>query len=168
MNGALGERVLRDLAAVGYDAEWHCIPASALGAPHRRDRLWILAFAAGKRFQGSGNARQRQGINREDRQAIEPLRDGSLRFGKFMADTIRQRQSGPRQSIESLNQEAGSNRQAVDAFASRVRDIWATEPAVGRVANGVSNRVDRLRGLGNAVVPQIPELIGRAIMEASR
>ena len=39
------ERVLGDLAALGYDAEWHCIPASAVGAPHRRDRVWIVAYA---------------------------------------------------------------------------------------------------------------------------
>ncbi len=45
---------------------------------------------------------------------------------------------------------------------------WSPEPAVGRVANGVPNRVDRLRALGNAVVPQIPEIIGRAILEAER
>lgn len=43
--------------------------------------------------------------------------------------------------------------------------VWASEPAVGRVANGISRRVDRLRSLGNAVVPQIPEIIGKAIME---
>src|SRR5208337_4764409 len=39
------ERVLGDLGALGYDAEWHCIPASAVGAPHRRDRVWIVAYA---------------------------------------------------------------------------------------------------------------------------
>src|SRR5208282_3242190 len=39
------ERVLGDLASIGYDAEWHCIPASAVGAPHRRDRVWIVAYA---------------------------------------------------------------------------------------------------------------------------
>src|SRR6185437_4299733 len=36
--------VLGDLAEIGYDAEWHCIPASAVGAPHRRDRIWIVAY----------------------------------------------------------------------------------------------------------------------------
>jgi hypothetical protein len=48
------------------------------------------------------------------------------------------------------------------------RTQWGTEPDVGRVANGISSRVDRLKGLGNAVVPQIPEIIGRAIMKAAR
>lgn len=46
-------------------------------------------------------------------------------------------------------------------------DQWLTEPDVGRVADGVPARVDRLRALGNAVVPQIPEMIGRAIMAAA-
>ena len=45
---------------------------------------------------------------------------------------------------------------------------WSIEPTMGRVANGVPNRVDRLKALGNAVVPQIPEIIGRAIMEAEK
>lgn len=44
---------------------------------------------------------------------------------------------------------------------------WATEPPVGRVVDGVSGRVDRLRGLGNAVVPQVAEWIGKRILEAS-
>jgi DNA (cytosine-5)-methyltransferase 1 len=46
-------------------------------------------------------------------------------------------------------------------------DWWVVEPDVGRVAHGVPNRVDRLRTLGNAVVPQVAELIGRRIMEAA-
>ena len=45
-------------------------------------------------------------------------------------------------------------------------EIWDTEPDVGRVARDVPNRVDRLRALGNALVPQIAELIGRAILQA--
>jgi len=39
------DEVLRSLAAIGYDAEWHCIPASTIGAPHRRDRVWIVAYS---------------------------------------------------------------------------------------------------------------------------
>ncbi len=48
-------RVLGDLAALGYDAEWHCIPASAVGAPHRRDRVWIVAYAANERHRDQRN-----------------------------------------------------------------------------------------------------------------
>ncbi len=106
------EHVLGDLAALGYDAEWHCIPASAVGAPHRRDRIWIVAHAPCIVFDGGGG-------------------------------------TGPGGWREFAN-----------------GDWWSIEPDVGRVAHGVPARVDRLRALGNAVVPQIPELIGRAIMEA--
>lgn len=53
LRGWLGE-VLGDLAALGYDAEWECIPAAALGAPHFRDRLWIVAYAAGLGQPGQG------------------------------------------------------------------------------------------------------------------
>lgn len=119
--GALAFRglgdVLGDLARVGYDAEWYCIPASALGAPHRRERLWIVAYA---------NSERRQGL--------------SLGY-----DSLRQLE-----------------REASEAF--RVPEL--PQPAICGVDDGVPNRVDRLRSLGNAVVPQIPELIGRAILAA--
>ena len=42
-------RVLGDLAEIGYDAEWHCIPAAYIGAPHFRDRVWIVAYSKGRR-----------------------------------------------------------------------------------------------------------------------
>jgi DNA (cytosine-5)-methyltransferase 1 len=109
--------VLGSLAALGYDAEWHCVPACAVGAPHKRDRIWIVAY---------------------------PNRiDGWARAGKG-------------QLIEAHWLETTD------------RSWWGTEPAMGRVANGVPGRVDRLKQLGNAVVPQIPELIGRAIMQAMK
>jgi DNA (cytosine-5)-methyltransferase 1 len=61
--------------------------------------------------------------------------------------------SGPADSIEHSSEPSG-------------RGWWATEPGLGRVADGVPNRVDRLEELGNAVVPQIPEIIGNAILES--
>jgi DNA (cytosine-5)-methyltransferase 1 len=120
LSRGLGD-VLRDLAALGYDAEWHCIPAIAVGAPHRRDRLWIVA---------NSDARN------------ELRRGGTLQmgWGGFASETIK---DGNARGIE-----------------------WSIEPDLGRVAHGVPSRVDRLGALGNAVVPQIPELIGKAIMQA--
>lgn len=50
----------------------------------------------------------------------------------------------------------------------RMYPLWEAEPGVGRVVNGVPSRVDRIKALGNAVVPQIPEVIGKAIVAASR
>ena len=118
------ERVLGDLAQIGYDAEWHCIPASAVGAPHRRDRVWIVAHSQGI---GCNNGYDRK------------------LFGSF---------------ARKINAFAGASG-AVNKLEAWG---WAHEPNVGRVAHGVPKRVDRLKCLGNAVVPQIPEIIGRAIM----
>lgn len=113
--------VLGSLAEIGYDTEWHCIPASAVGAPHRRDRVWIVAYPA-----SAGQPQQKR--------PGPPIRErGTLEFAGLLG------QPG---------------------------HPWVTEPDVGRVAHGVPARVDRLEGLGNAVVPQIPELIGRAILAA--
>jgi DNA (cytosine-5)-methyltransferase 1 len=54
-------RVLGDLAEIGYDAEWHCIPASHVGAPHKRDRVWIVANPNGERLEGHGQSGKRAG-----------------------------------------------------------------------------------------------------------
>jgi DNA (cytosine-5)-methyltransferase 1 len=80
--------------------------------------------------------------------------------------SIRQSRSG--QPFKSVSSAARPNWEAAKSFASGIGDVWRTEPAVGRVADGVPNRVDRLGGCGNAVVPQFPELIGHAILEAER
>ena len=119
-------RALGDLAEIGYDAEWHCIPASALGAHHHRDRVWVIAHA-----KGVGVERSRP--NRKQ----EPLLQTIKRL-------LRRDYSGVR------------------------AEVWGAEPGVDRVADGVPRRMDRLKGLGNAVVPQIPELIGHAIISHAK
>ena len=129
------KRVLWDISSVGYDAEWHCIPASAVGAHHHRDRVWIVAL--------NGEA--------------QPLADSSskgLQGGQEARNNGKDRQEPRNQLITGLGGVQGG--------------AWEAEPNVGRVANGVPARSHRLRCLGNAVVPQIPELIGRQIMEAER
>jgi len=167
--------ILGTLAALGFDAEWHCIPASALGAPHRRDRIWIVAYPGcslharelvGRtthepaRGSQGGDEGQGQASHRE-RLRIEPSAGGSA-----LADAISAGQSGSWSLGHASNPAPLIQRQAIDAFHGRVGDFWSVEPDVGRVANGVPDRSHRLKALGNAVVPQIPELIGRAILEA--
>ena len=127
------DRVLGTLASLGYDAEWHCIPASAIGAPHRRDRVWILA----SRCETVSDTNRSNGTTRlQDRQ-----------------------QTHQKETISRLDYRIARYGDLWNVG----RGAWAIEPDVGRVANGVSARSHRLRALGNAVVPQIPELIGRAI-----
>ena len=85
----------------------------------------------------------------------------------IIAYPMRERQQRQGQFEQSIFAEAFKNRQTINAFSGGTPDIWKTEPDVGRVADGVPNRSHRLKQLGNAVVPQIPEIIGRAIMEAN-
>jgi DNA (cytosine-5)-methyltransferase 1 len=147
------DTVLCDLASLGFDAEWHVIPASAVGAPHRRDRIWIVAHSQGinRRTGLRKNARPR---SQTSGCWIEPRN-----YGCNVADA-----DSPR--LEKWQRQDTVGAGPLSWGESRGSEWWATEPDVGRVAHGVPARVDRLRGLGNAVVPQVVEVIGRAIIEA--
>jgi len=133
--------VLGDLAALGYDAEWHCIPASAVGAPHRRDRIWIIGHTDSDSKPACAVDAETSGVQDDDASDASSQNVERQRFAcRIQAE--RSAFSGP--------------------------GWWETEPDVGRVDHGVPARVDRLKGLGNAVVPQIPELIGRAILATEK
>lgn len=86
----------------------------------------------------------------------------------IVADTSCKRQQGQGKLEQSINSEAASHRQTINAFPSGESCQWSVEPSVGRVANGIPRRMDRLKQLGNAVVPQIVEVIGNAILEAEK
>lgn len=105
--------VLRDLAALGYDAEWESLPAAAFGAPHVRDRVFVVAYPNG-------------------------------------------------QGLEGLHQEGG--REYLQPTETPLPgDIWEASPEVYRVGHGIPDRVDRTAALGNALVPQVAEWIGRKL-----
>ncbi len=117
-------RVLGDLASIGYDAEWSSVSACALGSPHMRQRVFIVAYPNGEH--------------------------GWPRLRYSTAPKIR-------------------TLQIFDGFESArsgYRTRLENPSALYRDAHGVSNRMDRNRGLGNAIVPQIAEWIGRRILEA--
>jgi DNA (cytosine-5)-methyltransferase 1 len=113
-----GLQVVGELAEIGYDAEWRVISAAGVGAPHRRERVIILAYPNSSRWEGSVRTQK-------TRQAFSRFNDSG--------------------TIE------------------RWRAQWITEPRMDRVAHGIPKRMDKLRGLGNAVVPQVAEYIGRLI-----
>lgn len=159
--------VLSDLAACGYDAEWDGLPAAAVGAPHRRDRLWLVAHRQLPSF--GPDAYDYRWIYSEPEKLTANERAYALRYvapvGSDVADANRWRLAKLAQRHgESFLGFQGSFRDNVERYGLQER--WLTEPSVGRVAHGVPNRVDRLRGLGNAVVPQVVEWIGRRIVEA--
>jgi DNA (cytosine-5)-methyltransferase 1 len=149
------DRVLGDLAACGYDAEWDCIPAAAVGAPHLRDRVFILAQRP-KQRRPMADARGRRGPEDE----VRTGRDESRVRCETLADADRERFQ--EQHPATLPARPRLHTGPLDAG----RDHWGPEPDVGRVADGVPARVDRLRALGNAVVPQVAEWIGRRILQA--
>ena len=146
------KRVLWDISSVGYDAEWHCIPASTIGAHHHRDRVWIVAFPHEFGLEEHGYSES----------------DKSFVSSKAVSDPSSERLQGGQEARNNGKDRKKPRDQLITGFSGVQGGIWEAEPNVGRVANGVPSRSHRLRCLGNAVVPQIPELIGRQIMEAER
>jgi DNA (cytosine-5)-methyltransferase 1 len=145
------DRVLSDLAESGFDAEWQVLPAAAFGAPHIRERVFIVAYAEGVRWRTGRTGRPSGGGKGTAEQA--------LRQTVFDAKSIETGDDGGQGARGWRMSQPGIR----CGFTGRQ---WAAEPAVGRVADGVPSRVDRLRGLGNAVVPQIAQWLGERIVEA--
>jgi DNA (cytosine-5)-methyltransferase 1 len=148
------DQVLSQLAAIGYDAEWYCIPAAAIGALHRRDRIWIIAYP--QRDDVRQQPRRRHGTSGAG--AALAAVDGEA---WAVADTDEPRLE---RWLRGELQECARQLSAGPDGASGIARTWLAESGIRRVADGVPNRAHRLRALGNAVVPQIPEIIGRAIM----
>lgn len=151
--------VLKDLYEIGYDAEWHVISARDVGAPHLRERLWIIAYPncefLREQSRGSGGKdRKNSGIvgnYGEERNTPTP---DPYNFRLWRPFTSKEEKS--------------------EWWAERtlgLRDRWETESSICRVANGLPSglhtpervRKQRIRQLGNAVVPQILTIIGKAI-----
>jgi len=111
--------VVGDLAAVGYDCEWDCIPAAAVGALHYRDRVWITAYPHSDRLRPQRLRAEASGAW------------GEQQFARLVQDQIQL--SVPAGRMQSLS-------------------------------DGIPGRMGQLKAYGNSVVPQIPEIIGRAII----
>ena len=204
--------VLSDLEGQGYACRTFVIPACAVDAPHRRDRVWTVAHRDGEcgaplrgerphpspKSVVGGNERGGSGLNAERQVANgcsgensgdvaktsqlqrngsgehrqqgggQVSQSGKRSSAEFVADAERLGQSGSGQPVIASDCATESEGKADHAFAVSKPGKWCVEPDVGRVAHGVSRRVDRLKALGNAVVPQIPEMIGHAILEAEK
>jgi len=238
-----GLQVIGELAEIGYDAEWRVVSAAGMGAPHRRERIIIVAYPNNSRDRtstsridrnGSQEIKERKNIaqfgfggccenvansncgdstyggqctdvqgkdrSRGDDRARSRSDLGQISLGstgegaRDVANTCEQQFDGrghqhgagtieERQTIQEQADRSSSNVAYPDNcghvyaqiekqpdIGRRSKEIgrlqWEVEPDVGRVAHGISARVDRLRGLGNAVVPQVAEYIGHLVMAA--
>lgn len=140
-------RVLGDLASMGYDAEWGCVSAADCGAPHKRERIWIVANSNCTFREGNGLS-----IGIQSSNSRVGLRSSEE---KPLANSTSQRQQGPGRHDRPVNSKTDTNRQTNWLEYSSQRGVWAWEfePNVGRVANGVASRMDRLKAIGNGQVP---------------
>jgi DNA (cytosine-5)-methyltransferase 1 len=142
--GRFFQRVLTDISESGYDCEWQVLSAQEVGAWHRRERVWITAYRECLWKLQSQRGKQNEWGWVSD--VCENVPDPALPDGK---------------EGNTRSGEVQLGRGRTGKFGGI--DWWATEPNVGRVANGIPSRVDRLKGLGNAIVPQVAAVIMQAI-----
>jgi DNA (cytosine-5)-methyltransferase 1 len=189
-----GTDVLGDLASIGYDAEWRVISAASVGANHRRDRVFIVAYPFAERLETPRAELEAPRFIGDCENKGQLVANAKSEFGNVGGHRKHSNETGEwgnlqietrTSSLDVADTDTRKTSWGVGGVSEDSRLVfgrdnigrgtqsyagwqwWETEPNVGRVANGISNRVDRLRGLGNAVVPQVAETIGRLVMEAS-
>ena len=144
------EQVVKDLAIMGYGSRWLCIRASDVGAPHHRDRWFLLANTSEQRCNNGGDNREERhllhNINRNAAQSQSERKGWKCGIGKASADVA---------DTNSAPCEGNKRTKRIYAQHANIDSAswWETEPNVGRVANGVAARVDRLKAIGNGQVP---------------
>jgi DNA (cytosine-5)-methyltransferase 1 len=155
-------RVLGDLASMGFNARWGVLGAADVGANHQRDRIWIVGKMANTKKLFSN------GINDNSRVSLEQEKESKLRdssWAKKMAYTGKKRLQ--RYWNEGVNdQSQGQQTISWDSVTDWSGDWWETEPNVGRVADGVADRVDRIKAIGNGQVPLCAATAWRILSES--
>jgi DNA (cytosine-5)-methyltransferase 1 len=187
-------RVLGDLAAMGYDARWGVLGAVDAGAPHKRDRIWIVAHSDLHEHRTNGWKEEEQGgISSEHRPArcawgiggtssdseiLADAKNSEWRSGQFGKQNPSVWPQGHDKSfgggkdvgnaeVPRLAPCVVGSKQEQSRRAGSGITWWEAEPDVGRVANGVAARVDRLKAIGNGQVPACAALAWR-ILTTSR
>jgi site-specific DNA-cytosine methylase len=146
--GLVIERIYTDLEAAGYEVAPPIVfPAAALGSIHRRDRVWICAHA--RHYWESPELRKSQ-----DQRAEGP--DIGFKVASYTDGT----------RLERPRQEGGSEAEREGERVSPGRGWWNAEPDVVRMVHGTTDRVDRIRSLGNAAIPQCAEIVGKMLLES--
>lgn len=149
-SGRFFGRVLRDLAEMGYTVGWGSWEATDAGAPHHRERVFIVAHSPNLRYSSRadrGSQRERVALSSEQGQDTDIWSEPRRRCADVpnpYGDRREERDLAP----------GGGEAEFPPWNADPVGGLWLSEPSVGRVADGIPSRLDRLKCLGNAVVPQ--------------
>jgi DNA (cytosine-5)-methyltransferase 1 len=187
--------VLGELAEAGFDAEWACIPASAVGACHQRDRWWLVAYPSRKRcgeerqlqsaqstewaagcreaLAHAGSTDQPRRVERTGRRQCSAADAGSsgLPKGGRCADTTTNANHSRLQRQRAEYELSESGREGAITWSRRdavLNPEWGgyiSKPVLCRGDDGLSGRVDRLKALGNAVVPQVAAIPLQRVIE---
>ena len=173
-----GVRVIADLTKMGYDCKWTVMGAADVGAPHQRDRIWILATDSNSIHDAL------RGDCSDNEEALAKRR---VHFGGSLSDSgqgcTQASREGP--SISDTKRQHGQQRyssrmdthkkvrtssaiHSKSSLAGLDRENWQTEPKVDRVANGVANGMDRLKAVGNAQVPLCAATAWRILNDFTR
>jgi DNA (cytosine-5)-methyltransferase 1 len=162
-DGMVFEQVCTDLEEQGYEVQSFVIPASAVNAPHQRYRVWIVAH--------TGCSLWKRSKFREENESEDKRRDANQfeRSSSTSKSNVADSKISERDALQTNREYGEISPQEVFRDRSciqRQTSWWSFEPNVGRVAHGIPDRVDRLKGLGNAIVPQIAYQLGLAILKA--
>jgi len=158
------DSVLEDLASEGYSTRTFSISASSIGANHKRERIWIIANSNGSKFLEENSSVRSEGTE-SIRSNIGSICENISKTND-VANTSEERLQRQWESSGEFAQKLTSTNCGEEQQEGMGRKWWESEPRVGRVAHGIPKRVDRLKTLGNAVVPHIPYYIGQAIVES--
>lgn len=198
------DSVLADLESSGYSAITFVFPAHALGAWHRRERIWIVAHSGHDGWSSKSKQQQKEWPKEFDSSCQRDVADstnprakgmrerqestdktmgnsGLLGSTEYEKQATRIKQSGEDVSdtgckygtwnsreLEASKSKWSFSNISLESGCERFRRSWQTEPPVGRVANGIADRVHRLKMLGNGQVPACTYVIGKMIMEIER
>lgn len=175
--------VLGSISSLGFNAEWEIVSALSVGAPHRRDRVFIIGWNTdGEHVKAVGGVQKRQVADSSGSGDVSDAEhDGPHRNRKDEQKRKREKMGrdkfigrhGSNGDLADSNSERGRSRNTQRQNAENARQSsrraqhwgWNSEPAVGRVANGVSRRVDRLKCLGNAIVPQVAQVVAERLLD---
>jgi len=158
------DTVIEDLESEDYSVRPFSISASSIGANHQRERIWILAHS--RRSQWPRAELRGENENETRKENANQFERSSSTSEVDVANTNNERLQRQWQSRNQFTPRFNSSRESSEEGQRTVgQGWWESEPNMGRVAHGIPKRVDRLKSLGNSLVPQIPYYIGKTILE---